>query len=90
MLDKVIPKLHWAGLYEKVEKYRALMIIKGEVSSRRTKWKAHTIQEEPVRFLVKWYNASLGEKELIEGIVKVVKADLKKVENYRLPERCKP
>ena len=35
LLDKLIPKLHWAGLYEKVEKCRALVIIKGEVSSRR-------------------------------------------------------
>ena len=92
LLDKLIPKLHWAGLYEKVEKCRALVIIKGEVSSRRIEINGkpiQSIQEEPVRFLGKWYNASLGEKEQIEGIVKVVKADLKKVEKCRLPGRYK-
>ena len=92
LLDKLIPKLHWAGLYEKVEKCRALVIIKGQVSSRRIEINGkpiQSIQEEPVRFLGKWYNASLGEKEQIEGIVKVVKADLKKVEKCRLPGRYK-
>ena len=92
LLDKLIPKLHWAGLYEKVEKCRALVIIKGQVSSRRIEINGkpiQSIQEEPVRFLGKWYNASLGEKEQIEGIVKVVKADLKKVEKCPLPGRYK-
>ena len=27
-LDKLIRKLHWAVLYEKVEKHRALVIVK--------------------------------------------------------------
>ena len=92
LLDKLIPKLHWAGLYEKVEKCRALVIIKGEVSAKNIKINGkpiQSIQEAPVRFLGKWYNASLNERDQIEGIVKGVKADLKKVERCRLPGRYK-
>ena len=35
LLDKLIRKLHWPGLYEGVEKCRVLVIVKGEVSSRK-------------------------------------------------------
>ena len=80
LLNKLIRKLHWAGLYEKVEKCRALVIIKGVVSERKIEINGNpiqSIQEEPVRFLGKWYNATLNEKSQIEGIVKGVKDDLK-------------
>ena len=42
-----------------------------------------------MKFLGKWYNANLNEKAQIDGIVKGVKEDLKKVEKCRLPGRCK-
>ena len=92
LLNKLIRKLHWAGLYEKVEKCRALVIIKGVVSERKIEINGNpiqSIQEEPVRFLGKWYNATLNEKSQIEGIVKGVKDDLKKVDKCRLPGRYK-
>ena len=92
LLDKLVRKLHWAGLYEKVEKCRALVIVKGEVSSRKIMIQGkpiQSIQDEPVKFLGKWYNANLNEKAQIDGIVKGVKEDLKKVEKCRLPGRYK-
>ena len=47
-----------------------------------------SIQDEPVKFLGKWYNANLNGKAQIDGIVKGVKEDLKKVEKCR-PGRYK-
>ena len=47
------------------------------------------IQEEPVRFLGKWYNSSLNESTQIKGIANSVKEDLKKVERCRLLGRYK-
>ena len=87
-LDKLIRKLHWAGLYEKVKKCRALVIVKGEVSSRKMYIRGEPIQpiqEESVRFLGKWYNSSVIESTQIKGIMKSVKEDRQKVEIYRLP-----
>ena len=77
LLDKLIPKLHWVGLYEKVEKCRALVIIKGRLVSRKIEINGkpiQPIQETPVRFLGKWYNANLNEKDQIEGIVEGVRS----------------
>ena len=68
------------------------MIIKDEVSSRKIMIQEkpiQSIQEEPVKFLGKWYNANLNEKAQIDGIVKRVREDLKKVEKCRLPGRYK-
>ena len=68
------------------------MIVKGEVSSRKIMIQGkpiQSIQDEPVKFLGKWYNANLNEKAQIDGIVKGVKEDLKKVEKCRLPGRYK-
>ena len=92
LLEKLIKKLNWAGLYEKIPKCRALVIIKGEVSARKIVINGKTIQpiqEEPVKYVGKWYNASLNEKKQIEGIVQGIKTDLKKVEKCRLPGRYK-
>ena len=92
LLEKMVKKLNWAGLYEKVPKCRALVIIKGKVSSRKIEINGkaiQSIQDEPVKYVGKWYNASLNEKQQIEGIVKGVKMDLKKVEKCRLPGRYK-
>ena len=92
LLGKMIKKLNWAGLYEKVPKCRALVIIKGQVSSRKIEINGKAIQpiqEEPVKYVGKWYNASLNERKQIEGIVNGVKMDLKKVEKCRLPGRYK-
>ena len=80
LLGKMIKKLNLAGLHEKVPKCRALVIIKGRVSSRNIEIDGKTIQsiqEQPVKYVGKWYNASLNEKQQIEGIVKGVKMDLK-------------
>ena len=92
LLEKLIKKLNWGGLYEKVPKCRALVIIKGEVSSRKIEINGKVIQpiqEQPVKYVGKWYNASLNEKQQIEAVVQGVKTDLKKVEKCRLPGRYK-
>ena len=92
LLDKLIRKLHWAGLYEKVEKCRALVIIKGVVSCRKLEINGkpiQSIQDAPVKFLGKWYNANLNEKDQIGEIMKGVKKDIQKVEKCRLPGRYK-
>ena len=59
LLEKLIKKLNWGGLYEKVPKCRALVIIKGEVSSRKIEINGKVIQpiqEQPVKYVGKWYN----------------------------------
>ena len=47
------------------------------------------IQEKPIKYLGKTYNASLKEKEQMIAIESQLKADLKKIEKCRLPGRYK-
>ena len=71
-----------------MEKCRVLVIIKGVVSEKKIEINGkpiQSIQEELVRFLGKWYNASLNE-----GIVKGMKDDLKKVDKCRLIGGIRP
>ena len=64
-----------------VRSYYMIIMIQGK--------RIQSIQDEPVKFLGKWYNANLNETAQIDGIVKGVKEDLKKVEKCRLPGRYK-
>ena len=56
LLGKLIPKLNWAGLYEKVAKCRALVMIKGVFCSRKVDINGTAIQpieEAPVKVCLK-------------------------------------
>ena len=69
-------------------------MIKGVICSRKVEINGtaiQPIQEAPVKYVGKWYNASLlvGERDQIEEIVRGVKKNLKKIEKSRLPGRHK-
>ncbi len=92
LLKKLSSVLEWAGLLAKPEKCRSLVIIKGKVSKRTLdiNGKAITsITEKPVKYLGKWYKATMNEKEQIDSTVEGVKKDLKTIGKCKLPGRYK-
>ena len=92
LLASLSEKLNWAGLRIKPEKCRSLVIIKGNIQKRDIKIDEKvitSIQDMPVKYLGKQYNASLGEKDQIKLVEYNLKSDLKKIERCKIPGRYK-
>ena len=69
-----------------------MIIYKGKVLDKQIKIKGKPItqlQEKPIKYLGKKYNANLNEKEQMKEVESQLKIDLKKIEKCRLPGRYK-
>ena len=92
LLSSTDSKLKWAGLSARAKKCRSLVIIKGKVKKRLLKIGGEMItpiQEQPTKHLGKLYNEKLNEKDQIDCVTKTVVADLKRIDQCKLPGRYK-
>ena len=72
----------------RAKKCRSLVIIKGKVKKRLLKIGGEMItpiQEQPTKHLGKLYNEKLNEKDQIDCVTKTVVADLKRIDQCKLP-----
>ena len=92
LLNSLSGKLKKAGLDCKPAKCRVLVIIKGKVEKRDIILDGKVItavQDLPVRYIGKHYDASLGEKEFIKKTEQNLIIDLRKIERCKIPGRYK-
>ena len=92
LLEKLVRLLNWAGLSVKPEKCRSLVIIKGKVSQRTPQIEGKpvtSVTEKSVKYLGKWYNKTLNDKEQGEEVLSEVKQGLKKIQTTKIPGKYK-
>ena len=92
LLQKLSGKMSWAGLTARTYKSRYLAIVKGKVVRSNLKLNEETItpiQDKPIKYLGKEYNANLHEKEQVQEVQRILKAELKKIDSCKLPGRYK-
>ena len=81
-----------ARLKVKTVKSRSLVIYKGKVRKQQVKMNGEVLTcltEKPVKYLGKWYNEDLNDKQQAEEIVKQLEVYLRRLDDSLLPGKFK-
>ena len=92
LLEKLGTILRNARLTVKAVKSRSLVIYKGSVRKQAVMMKGETLTcltEKPVKYLGKWFDESLNDKEQVSQIEKQLKIYLRRIEQSLLPGKYK-
>ena len=92
LLQKISEKFTWAGLKVRADKCRSLVIFKGKVQRRDLYIDGDPItpiQDKPVRYLGKEYNANLTERDQIAEVEKNLTLELRKINKCKIPGKYK-
>ena len=92
LLERLGTILSSARLTVKATKSRSLVIYKGRVRKQDVKLKAETLTcltEKPVKYLGKWFDESLNDKEQVCQIEKQLKTYLRRIDQSLLPGKYK-
>ena len=84
--------LSWARLDVKASKSRVLIIRKGKVDRQTVKIQGEAITsilDKPIKYLGKWFNHKLSDKEQVEEAAKLVEKYLQRIDRSHLPGKFK-
>ena len=92
LLQKISEKFTWAGLKVRTDKCTSLVIFKGKVQRRDLYIDGDPItpiQDKPVRYIGKEYNANLTERDQIAEVEKNLTLELRKINKCKIPGNYK-
>ena len=92
LLEELGTILCAARLEVKAAKSRSLVIYKGKVRKQEVKMKGEvltSITEKPIKYLGKWYNESLNDREQLVQVMKQLKIYLNRIDRSMLPGKFK-